>query len=233
MCIRVDTVESIPIDLIHRIDRIRPDLEGNNYIDELARRDDVVQLLGELNEYLSKGVIGIHYTRSFRDCIQKNGLQLKSGQERRERFLDEYSYLFTPEEVEEIRSEYSKYFTDRMNWARDNKIWFCLSEEAMNNGGAARLLEYYGGEAVYMPLTNLDSISNKIRRIGEPLIVKCRLNPKSINGCWEYPVALVWLSAYHASINPKAKLYDVDVWSTLPIRPEDILAIEIAKYWRR
>jgi hypothetical protein len=119
-----------------------------------------------------------------------------------------------------------------MNSARDNMIWFNLSPQAMENGDAGPLLEHYGGEVVYMPLTNLGSISLKIRDIGQPLVVKCRLNPNQINGFWEYPIALVWLSAYHTKINPNARFYDQDIYSTTAIPLQDILSVETAQKWR-
>lgn len=110
-------------------------------------------------------------------------------------------------------------------------MYFNLTPKALTAGGAKPLLELFGGETIYMGLLQLPDILAKIRTFGTPLVVRCRLRPSALIGCWEHPAALVWLSAYHISVNPKANLYDVDVYSPAAIPPKDILSIETPTSW--
>lgn len=228
MCIRVDTIDGMPEDLAVKLEQIRPELEAHDYITDVADKPEILRLLRELNEYgVSKTVVGIHRTRAVRESIQKNGLQPRSGQERREQFLRDHGKLFTVEERKQIREAFSEYYTPFMNMVRDNRVWFNLCREAPR--GSERLLEYYGGEVVFMPLKDIPTICAKLRNIGEPLAIECRLHPDKIRGFWDYPVALVWLSAYHAHVNRRAQVYDVDLYSTGTIAPKDILSITALK----
>ena len=232
MPIRVDTYKSIPKKILPLFESVRDDLTKNNYIDKLARSGKFLSILQKLHNFLEENeVIAIHYTRSFRDSILSKGLILQNGNDRRNSFIKEHGHLFADAEISLIEHAYEEYFSHEQNKVRDGRIWFNYSTMALNDGGAERLLRNYGGEAVYMPLAELAGVREKIQRIGEPLIVKCKIKPSFINGFWDFPSALVWLSSYHIHINPNARFFDVDIYVTQDIPPEDIITVETVQPW--
>jgi len=234
MPIYVDSLDQLPNNISAMLSPFRTDFLNENYIDSLVRdlhHLDAVQRA--MTEFLEEnGVVAYHYTRADKQSIQSNGLLIQQGSQRRKCFLDTFGHLFTPDEISVIRTTWDGYFTKYQDSLRDRRIWFNHTKNALSNGGAGPLLENFGGEMIYMPLDEHSSISTKIKQIGEPLIVHCRLRPSSINGFWEYPAAVVWLSTYHIAVNPEACLYDVDTYTQASVPPEDIIKIETATSWK-
>ena len=196
MPVYVDSLDQFPDHISAMLLPFRVDFLNENYIDSLVRdlhRLDAVQQA--MTEFLEEnGVVAYHYTRAYRQSIQDNGLLIQQGSYRRQWFLDTYGHLFTSDEISVIKAAWKKYFTESQDACRDGRIWFNHTKNALSNGGAGPLLENFGGEMIYMPLDKHSSISAKIKQMGEPLIVHCRLKPSVINGYWDYPSAVAWLS---------------------------------------
>jgi hypothetical protein len=230
--ISFESAASIPDDIVHMIEPLKGQLMQARFVDSVARTRSAQPVLARMTQYLEQtGIIGIHYTRAVPGDISAGGLICATGAERRAWFLEKYGHHFRDCELETIKAAWRQYFTDCQNSVRDSKVFFCLTMKALVNGGAAPLLENFGGEAINMPLVGLPGITDKIRSLGSPLIVKCALKPSELHCSWDYHAAVVWLSAYHTQINSQAALYDVDVYTTSSIPPQDIISIEVAKEW--
>lgn len=230
--IALDSAESIPPELRARLKRLLGSLLRDRYVDSFARTPEAQAVMAEMNDYLeSRSVVGIHYTRANPHEIERGGLTCGPGANRRKWFLNEFGHHFSRREIEAIKSAWRKRYDAHENSLRDHRVFFNFTRSALTNGGATPLLENFGGETIYMGLLDLPDILAKSRSFGSPLIVRCRLKISALQACWEFPAALVWLSAYHVAVNPHARLYDVDVFSPAPIPPEDILSIETATAW--
>ena len=146
--------------------------------DELVENPVFQDLIKRITDFSKdRKIIGYHYTRADKDDILKGGLKSRTGQEIRETFLSRYGELFTAEELDTIKNAWKAYFNKNMISCRDYRIFFNLTTTALFDSGAEPLLQYYGGEQVYMPLKSFPSIAKKIQNIGSPLLIKATLNP--------------------------------------------------------
>jgi hypothetical protein len=199
-------------------------IQGCEFLESLLEQEELKQIAQDLNQIcLEKGIVGFHYTRAIRIEIETNGLQPSSGDARRRAFLDQYGHNFTDAQVARIRDIWAEYFEPMQIRARDNRIWFNFTLAALKDGGADRLLSYFGGEQIYMPLASDKQIGAILKTLGEPLIVRCNLNPHNLKTFSEYPWGKIWLSTYHLSQNPNAYQFDVDAYQTTPVSSTDIV----------
>ena len=180
----------------------------------------------ELDEIcLNKGVIGYHFTRAFREDIEKSGLVPCDGRKRRQEFLSKFGNRFTLDQRNWIIRIWDWYFSPYQSQARDGKISFNFTLDALKNEGAKNLLAYYGGESIYMPLIENAEISAVLQSIGQPLIIRCALEPNILSASTEIPWGKIWLSSYHLAINPIAVQFDQDAFQEQPVLATQILSI--------
>jgi hypothetical protein len=228
MAIDLTSIEQIPSDILSDL-RIHSEyFLKYEFLDQLLEINSFKTVVSGLNEICNKhGVIGYHFTRSHKDLIKKDGLQVKTGSERRKEFLAEYSELFSDAQLKIIKNEWNGYFDYHQNKARDGKIWFALTKIALINGGAFPLLNHFGGEVVYMPLTREIEISNILNGVGNPLVIKCSLQTSKLNTFSLLPWGKIWLSTYHCHINSNAYQNDKDIYTMHNVNPVAIIDIEV------
>jgi hypothetical protein len=181
-----------------------------------------------------EGVIGYHYTRAFRKSIESEGLLLRTGDEWRRTFLDVYGQLFSSTELSSIQAAWKEYFSSQQRQVRDNRLWFCLTRQALGTGDADNLLTYFGGEAVYMPLKHLPAARKVLRTLGKPLVIACRLNPLTTHTFDDQPWGKAWFSAHHATVNPNAVRVDWDLYVNHEVPSESVVDVRSAEElgWR-
>lgn len=196
--------------------------------DELVENPVFQDLIDRITDF-SKDckIIGYHYTRADKDDIIKGGLKSRTGQEIRETFLSRYGKLFIPEELDTIKNAWNAYFNKNMISCRDYRIFFNLTTTALFDSAAEPLLQYYGGEQVYMPLKGFPSIAKKIQNIGSPLLIKATLNPCQLKLFDYEDIAKVAISSYHRLLRPDASQCDRDVYQQKPILPSQIEIVDI------
>ena len=183
-----------------------------------------------LNEIcLKKGVIGYHFTRVFREDIEKFGLVPCDGRKRRREFLLKYGSRFTADQHNWIRRSWDSYFTASQSEPRNGRIWFNFTLDALKNGGAEDLLAYFGGESIYMPLIQNAQIASVLKSIGQPLIVECELETEKLKTFCEIPLGKIWLSSYHLRINSSALQFDQDAFQEQPVLPSQIVSINVVR----
>lgn len=203
-------------------------LLNSEFEDELVENQVFRDLIERITDF-SKDckIIGYHYTRADRDDIIKGGLKSRTGQEIRETFLSRYGYLFTAAELDIIKNEWEKYFNKIAISSRDHRIFFNLTTTALFDGGAEPLLQYYGGEQVFMPLKGFPSIVQKIQNMGAPLLIKAILDSSQLELFDYEDIAKVAISSYHRLLRPDASQCDRDVYQNEPILPEQLEIIDI------
>ena len=204
-------------------------LLNTEFEDELVENPVFQDLIDRITDF-SKDckIIGYHYTRADKDDIIKGGLKSRTGQEIRETFLSRYGKLFTPKELDTIKNAWNAYFNKNMISCRDYRIFFNLTTTALFDSGAEPLLQYYGGEQVYMPLKGFPSIAKKIQNIGSPLLIKATLNPCQLKLFDYEDIAKVAISSYHRLLRPDASQCDRDVYQNEPALLEQIEIIDLS-----
>ena len=128
---------------------------------------------------------------------------------------------------------WDSYFDQCQTQARDGRVWFALTLTPLRDGGADRLLTYFGGESIYMPLTQDEEISAVLKTIGEPLIVESELDAGKLRTFSEIPWGKIWVSSYHAAVYRKASQFDVDGYLTEPVPANRVVAVRVAKQGRQ
>lgn len=225
--IHLDTLAGLPGKFLDQLRKHHRLFSGNLFIDGLMEKDyGIRSIVSEINTYCEKHYIkGYHYTRAEQSGITQNGLLSRTGEEIRRAFLECHSERFSKAELERMVYEWERYFV-RNQKNRDNRVYFNATQLAMGNGGAAPLLNHYGGEQIHMPLNPHDDIMKKLSLIGSPLIVTFAVPGMEANGIGqEYPWGMTAVSSYHRLINPEAHWHDVDAYTRTSIGAKDILEI--------
>jgi hypothetical protein len=226
--ISLETPPLFPNHITPLIEPLKKELLSAQPIHNITSNEKYTHIIETITEHLEQSqVIGFHHTRAEPETISNGGLICRSGQEQRTWFLDNYGQLFSAAEIMEIKTAWDQYFTREQTSARDHRIFFTFTKIGLQTGDANRLLENFGGEAVYMPLDSLSSVSKKIKSIGVPLIVSFKIQPSRTYGFWgKHAAAIIWLSKYRHQINPEASQIDTDAHTRSSIPIDDIITIE-------
>lgn len=225
--INLDNLEGLPQQFIERLKQMNSLFIENVFFEKILNHDTVYRLIKEINEFCKmREVFGFHYTRAYQEEIAKIGLTCRTGDDIRSSFISKYSNNFTEEEMDNIKAIWNRNFDNGQKESRDNRLYFNFTTNALNDGGAEPLLSNFGGEQIYMPIQELNGIGVKIKNMGKPLILKCKLNPKNLSTFHEDPWGKIAVSTYHLQINSTANQFDQDGSQSVDVKPEDIEVIE-------
>jgi hypothetical protein len=151
MAIHLDSASQIPQDIADELRLFDRVLAECQFVEQLLENRRLRQLAAELDELcLKQGVVGYHYTRAVAEQIAGHGLRPSSGVDRRRVFISLYGHLFTRAQRERIHRLWGDYFDVQQTRARDGRIWFNFTLGALEDGGADRLLTFFGGESIYV-----------------------------------------------------------------------------------
>jgi len=218
----------LPLKYVKSLNCINKLCSSIEFSDELVQHKDVIGLVRDVNQFcLENRISGVHYTRAIPENILRKGLILRHGWEIRQDFLTEHGYLFSEEEILFIKERSSQYFSNEQCSIRDCRVFFNFTDIALGKSGSELLLGMYGGEQITMCFEPDDTIGLKLAEIGKPLVVRCSLDPLSIEIFNEYPWGKVLVSSYHSLINNEAYRIDFDGYQTVPVQPEDIIEIRV------
>lgn len=193
------------------------------FLEDLIEEPKIAIVLQNLDEYCNeRSIVGYHCTNAIPEEIAIVGLTCRSGEEIRSAFLKKHGKLFTVQELEIINEAWEKEFGSRVKTIRDNRIYFNFTTKEIGRSGSELLLNYFGGEQVYWPIYRLKSISNKIKNIGIPMILKCVLVPKNLKTYSKYAFGRIAISSYHSMLNPHAHRHDEDGNQNVNVKPENI-----------
>ena len=215
--------ELLPEMLRAHLDSIRPLCLNEEFSEALVEIPEVQSVVVELNNYcMQKRVLGIHYTRAIRTDIEQKGLLIRTGAEIREEFIRRFGSKFEATELESLRDMWSSH-QGKQSHIRDSMLWFNFTLRAFGGTGSKHLLGMYGGEQIHMGIEFDTPVGNKIASIGEPLIVKCALDPQKVRTFIAQPWGRILLSSFHLSVVPDAFRIDQDGRVLEPILPEDLV----------
>ena len=226
------TLAGFPSFFFEEMEKHTEILLNTEFEDELVENPTFQDLIERITDF-SKDckIIGYHYTRADKNDILKGGLKSRTGQEIRETFLSRYGKLFTPKELDIIKNAWNAYFNKNMISCRDYRIFFNLTTTALFDSGAEPLLQYYGGEQVYMPLKGFPSIAKKIQNIGTPLLIKATLDPCQLKLFDYEDIAKVAISSYHRLLRPDASQYDQDAYQREPVLLNQVEIIDLTNLY--
>jgi hypothetical protein len=233
--INLDNLQGLPNEFLNELQGLEFIFQENRFLENLLNNNSVSSLMTRINDYcLANQIFGYHYTRAVPEDIFKTGLTCRKGDDIRNSFMTKFGHHFNKIEKIRIQKAWNNHFNFQQQKSRDNRLFFNFTTCALEDFGAEPLLTNFGGEQVYMPLQELTDIENKIRNIGTPLILKCKLDPNNINTFCEFPWGRIAVSTYHCQINHQAHQYDQDGYQNVNVKPEDIELIlyEEKKHYR-
>ena len=167
----------------HRISQLgEDDIHARIYPPRNVYGADYRALADHLEEILLRHhIVGYHCTRLTAREIQNikdDGLKILTGdlvQRRLDQTLED-GYLTKIQMLELKNCDILKDNLDNRNRSRTEMIWFCANRTSLKEYRRVyRLLRSWGGEAIYRGHENDDPLSQKIRKIGTPCIIKCAL----------------------------------------------------------
>ncbi len=200
LAVEIEDIESWPANFREEAVKNKPLLisyhQESRRISRLGEEDLIARAHPPHNEYkaeysaladrleiilMDHKIVGYHCTRltaSEIRAVKDSGLKILTKELVWERFnqaLDD-GHL-TKEQILEIESgDDLKDNLDDKNGVRTEMIWFCANRSLLREyRGVYRLLRSWGGEAVYRGHENDDPLSQTIRNVGTPCIVKCAL----------------------------------------------------------
>lgn len=193
------------------------------FLEHLQSETGLQEVICEIDRFCADNeIIGFHFTRANAEDILMQGLLARSGKDIRSEFLRKHSNSFSKTELAIIEQAWKRGFDETDERSRDHRIFFNFTLDALKSGGGEPLLKSFGGEQVYIPLQNIPGIGQKIRNIGTPLIVKCRLDPNKVNTFIQHPWGMIAVSTYHRTLNPCAGVIDQDGYQMTPVPAQHI-----------
>jgi hypothetical protein len=224
--VNLNNLQGIPKEFINELESFNSLFKENILLENLLRNYSIANLIERINEYCLKNqIFGYHYTKAIPDEIQKTGLTCRNGEDIRYTFMINFGYLFTEDEKLKIKKAWANFDCEQKE-ARDNRLFFNFTTCALEDFSAKPLLTNFGGEQVYMPIQELKEIGDKIKRIGKPLILKCKLDPNNINTFYKHPWGRIAVSTYHCQINKEAQQDDQDGYQKVDVAPQNVDVIE-------
>ncbi len=221
--INLDNLKGLPEKYLIQLDKFKCVFLRSDFLEDLENESHIQNLITEINNYCFENlIIGYHYTKAVVEDILEKGLLIRSGSEIRNCFIKKYGSMFTQKEIEFIKNAWESYFSLKQKKIRDNLIYFNFTQNALNNGCAEELLNFYGGEQVHMPFQEIKGIKEKLSSIGFSLILKCRLSPRDLFTETENPWGKIAVSTYHNKQNPNAFRKDIDGYQFIPVSAKNI-----------
>ncbi|NHB89828.1 hypothetical protein [Photorhabdus tasmaniensis] len=220
----------LPDEFVTRLKKIEKLCISQKFSESLVEHSDLATLVRDINQYCLKNkIIGIHYTRAIPESILSQGLLIRNGNEIRDLFLSEHGHLFSQDEILIIKDRWYHYFDNRQSSVRNGRIFFNFTEIELGCSGTKYLLGLYGGEQVSMCFELDEPLGLKLGTIGQPIVVRCSLDPNQVKTFIENPWGKILVSSFHALINPDVFRIDQDGYQLIPVKPEDIIELRVLK----
>ena len=182
MTIKLDNLDGIPVHLAAELHGQTPVFRNHRFVEKLLAHRTLSRIAHDLDSLcLEEGVVGYHFTRAVRPQIATRGLIAANGDDRRREFLAEHGHRVSDLQRKRISQSWQSYSTSSQTEMRHGRVRFNFTLAGLTGGDADDLLAYYGGENINMPLTQDEEIANIVRTIGEPLIIQCALDARSLH----------------------------------------------------
>lgn len=215
--------ELLPEALRQRLNSIESLCRNEEFSEKLVEHPEVRNIVIEVDNYcMQRRVLGIHYTRAIRADIEQKGLVVRTGAEIRDEFVQRFGHIFETDEMEWLQNKWSSHQVTQSD-VRDSMLWFNFTLSAYGGSGSEYLLGMYGGEQIHMGIDFNTPIGRKLASIGEPLLVKCALDPQKVRTFIGHPWGKILVSSFHLCVEPEAYRIDQDGKVTESISPQDLV----------
>ncbi len=224
--IRLDDAAALPTELAHRLLAVDDVFRAYKHIDSVAGNARVRPLVAELEDYLHRfPVRGYHCTREpVPGYFAREGLRLTNVEAHQNEFLRFFGDRFTASELQDMTAAWQSYFVGTSQIRnRNGRLWFCLTEGTASSGGTGAFFKHFGGEAIFMPLKQHQTIAEKLGSIGSPVIVEVLLPPGAPSR--QLSIALPLLSTYHLTRRPDAHPWLAETFIQQPVPARDVLSV--------
>lgn len=226
--IDLDSLQGLPIKYIHALDNSIKLITRRTSLEFLLKKPNISTIVQEIDFFCKQNlVIGYHYTKTNIENIKHQGLICRTGEEIRDSFLNNHRALFSNQELVKIKNAWQVQFNQTNANARDLKLYFNLTKYALGNQLSKDLLKYYGGEQIYKPLIPIKEIAQKIELLGEPLLLKCILDPRNLHFFIDKPFGKIALSTYLSQRYNSWERIDFDAYQRVNVKPQDINIIQL------
>lgn len=123
---------------------------------------------------MSKKIELYHYTRANRQSIEEKGLLIRTKEQARQDFMEQYKSELPSNVVEHFISSWSKECDD-FNLDARHSVWFVSKQPEENCRDIFYLVSMYGGEIISMIGEGDDEAKAFLESIGEPLEIVCSI----------------------------------------------------------
>jgi hypothetical protein len=234
--IRLDDVSAIPTLLQAGLAKHTKLLRKVQSVESLFESGPIREIAEKLHRHVySRPVLSYHCTKEPTSGFYRaNGLRILDRREHQNEFLDRYGSLFTENELAQIREAWNGYFSRRQDRSRNGRIAFCFTPYLVINNGTEVFFRYFGGEAVFKPLTRYKSIMAKLESIGNPVVIVFSYRLDATEPFTHLSVANTLLSHYHRTLNTDALVLSKQGLRTTSVPNAEILAsIPRAKFFEQ
>lgn len=187
-------------------------------------------LLEGLKSYIKeKQVVMFHCTKEpWPGYFKTAGLRPLDGDAHRTEFLRNFGHLFTAEELGVLKRgwDHSARTGDLDN--RNCQLWGCLTPNLLTQPYATgNFFEYFGGEAIFSNVSPHSTIADKLRNIGEAVVVVFSTIAEDIqlNGDPYKTLALQFIQSYCYARGIQEAEPGEDGYIQKPVQPSNILAV--------
>ena len=231
MILDISNHEVLPTEIRSELFQFEKMFKQETYVEALYE-DSTFQALASrvLNWILEQDLRVYHCTRvkSIEHTLN-NGLRVLDRVSHETEFMKEFGDQFSDDEKAFIYVQWTAYFTGQQDSNRNGRIFFCNSRYLISDAGTAPFFEYFGGEAVFMPLKG-SPVSSKLRTFGMPAVVEFTLRASDVLVA-SYPLDKAILSHFHQSINPEARLFGSEGHIKRDVLPIEIIRVVELKHF--
>ncbi|MCR4277563.1 MAG: hypothetical protein NUV85_00935 [Candidatus Berkelbacteria bacterium] len=196
-------------------------------MESLIELEPFRSIADDLEEFISQhSVIGYHCTKEPESgYFEMSGLRVLDRQRQQTEFLERFGHRFSEEELSQIQQDWNAFFPGQQDGCRNGTLWFCLAPDQVIDSGTERFFTYFGGEAVYAPITQRPSIEEKLRAIGNPVVVEVSIAPRELQTFSRVPFAINALSLFHRRLNPEAFVHGREGYLKRSVEPSEIIRV--------
>jgi len=193
-------------------------------------KDEYIALVDNLEQILFKhNIVGYHCTRltpreqtaikeNSLKMLTKNLIQQRLNNALKDKLITKWEYQYL------LNSKHLQKTLDKKEY-RTGMIWFCPNLSTFKEyDGVYRLFRYWGGEALYWGHENDENISNSIKQLGTPCIVKCALPFHDVDFYHNYTARFLSYVVSDIIKYPEPSV-DFDMYIKRDLCPEEVLEI--------
>ncbi|MBD77506.1 MAG: hypothetical protein CL840_01030 [Crocinitomicaceae bacterium] len=123
---------------------------------------------------MSKKIKLYHYTRAEIQSIEQKGILIRTIEQTRRDFMEQYKSKLSSQAIEHFTSSWGHECED-FNIDAQHSVWFVSKRPEENCMGVFYLVSMYGGEVISMIGEGNEDSKRFLESIGEPLEVVCSI----------------------------------------------------------